>query len=180
MLKFDKNMFEWPRIKRMLGSQAVEDLDDFLDKLPLRAGIVPLVLTCFMWLVAGGAVLFSYDKAIELHNIQKDLIEAQSLTPTVPRVVRTAIPQDVLVDHIDRVKEYYSNVTVEYRAGAIYISALGTSLYNDWRGAMDAVSMGDKDWRAEVKEMCVGRDCSGVKLSAVMTVEKLDIVSSGQ
>ncbi len=172
----ESNLLEFERIKRLLGPQAIKDLDVFLDNLPIRAGFVPLAGSAFIWAIAALAILFTYMKSTEVYELQQELSQAEALRPIVPDLRFVKLNEAAVTPIANRISSAYGNVSIRVqRNGEVEIFARTTADFVEWRAAVDAFAYTEKNLRLRVVEMCAGRECSGAQLQLKMALERIDI-----
>lgn len=168
--------FDWRVLKRYFNAEAVKDLDRFLDALPRRTGKLSLIAAAVMWTAAAIMILFAYTKSLEMTDIQKKLQEAEALTPSVPKIESSYVPDSVLQPFVQKMNKVYPNIRIDHRKGSkITIQANSTKLYTQWRAAIDHFAYGNGDWRVGIEEMCAGRECDGMPLMTTIRIEKVSI-----
>ncbi len=175
VLKSDKKV-NWGIVKRLFSSQTFKDFDKFLDALPRRAGLSPIIAAGVMWVAAGVSILFAYTKSMEMSEIQKQFLEAEALTPSVPKIEAIKISDAELEPFVLKLAKVYPNLRINFRRGGkVSVQANSTKLYTQWRAAIDHFSYGRSGWRVAVEEMCVGRECEGMPLFATIRIEQVSI-----
>ena len=167
--------FNFAKLMKYANPAAMKDLDVFLDNLPKRAGINGIIVASIIWGIAGAALLMTYTKSVNLKELRKELTESQALMPIIPTISYTSVSEALIKPHIDKMKTVYKNLTIEMSGPDIKIGAASTRDFASWRAAIGDIAYGGSGWRVQLKEMCAGRDCQGVPLHAVLSVQQLDI-----
>lgn len=159
-----------------MSSQSFKDLDKFLDALPRRVGLTPIIAAGVMWVAAGVSILFAYTKSIEMSDIQKQFLEAEALTPSIPKIETKKVNDTELEQFALKLAKVYPNLRISFRRGGkVTVQANSTKLYTQWRAAIDHFSYGREGWRVAIDEMCVGRECEGMPLFATIKLEQVSI-----
>lgn len=167
--------FNFRKLAKYANPESLKDLDVFLDNLPVRAGMNGIIVASIIWAIAGASLLVSYSKSVNLKELHKELTESQASLPKVPVISYSPISEALIRPHIARMKDVYKNLTIEITGTDVKIAAASTRDFAAWRAAIGDVSYGGNGWRVQLKEMCAGRDCQGVPLQAILSVQQLDI-----
>lgn len=165
----------WRKVAAMADPQSVKDLDAFLDKLPQRAGMTGIIAASIIWGVAGLAVLFAYTNSVDLQQLRREMTQAEAMRPTVPTISYAPVSAEQVKQQADKIKALYKNVIIDVQGDTVTISAPMTRDFPAWRAAIGDLGYGNSGWRVQVKEMCVGRDCMGGSLKAVLSIQQLNI-----
>ena len=167
---------EISRIKRYLNPQVLKDLDQFLDNLPIRAGLAPLIGAATIWIIAALAILFSYTKVTELVELQQELLKTEALRPSVPTITFLKIDNKTIEPIVEKIDQLYRGAQVKMlRDGTIEVKANTTAQFPQWRAAIDALTYANRSWRLKFEELCTGRECEGSPLQAKVKLESIDI-----
>ena len=163
--------------KKYTGPQAIKDFDDFLDMLPINAGYNALVAAGISLLVGVAAVWFASSETEKVSKLHASLMEVQALQPPIPILNYTPVNATALKALADKVAATYKGVTINTGTGGdATVSAQDTDFFPQFLAAVSYLRQGGKNWKAEIDTMCVGRDCTGAKLSVKL---KLTVASVG-
>lgn len=163
-------------IKKYTSPQAIKDLDSFLDALPLNVGYNGLIIAGFAWLLAGSAVLFASMETEKVSKLHTSLMEVQALQPPIPILKYIPVTQDNLKTLSEKISQTYKGVVLaSTAAGEVTLSAQDSDYFPQFLAAISYLQRGGKNWKVKVDTMCVGRECTGPKLSAKLKVETVRI-----
>lgn len=170
-----KKGFNFAKLMKYANPNSMKDLDVFLDNLPTRAGMNGIIVASIIWGIAGAALLMTYTKSVNLRELRKELTETQAVTPSVPSISYNPIAAGLIKPQIDRMKTVYKTLTIEMVGADVKIAAASTRDFAAWRAAIGDIAYGGNGWRVQMKQLCAGRDCKGVPLQALLSVQQLDI-----
>ncbi|MDD9899866.1 MAG: hypothetical protein OXT65_02685 [Alphaproteobacteria bacterium] len=162
-------------LKRWTNPQAIKDLDRFLDALPLNVGYNALIAAGMAWIIAGVTVFFTVVESGRVSELRAELMKVEALKPPIPVLTYSAPPQKSLQDLQDKIKETYTEVGMVISGNQVTLSASDTQFFPEFLAAVNYLQNGGKNWRVQISSMCVGRDCTGSKLSAIMKVEMVRV-----
>ena len=165
----------WKKLLSYFNPQSVKDLDQFLDKLPVRAGMNSIIVASIVWAIAGAALLFVYNKSVDIQEMRKELSQAEALRPTVPTLLYKPVDVTAVTPHIDKIKKIYPKLQIVQNGSDVKILSQSTRDFSAWRSAINDIAYGATSWRAKVKTFCAGRDCVGGPLQAELSIQELDI-----
>lgn len=168
---------DWNALKRYTSPQGVKDFDEFLDALPLNAGYNALIAAAIAWLLAGTAVFFTSMQVETVSKIRTELAKVEALKPPIPVIQYTPVPEAALKDAQKKISDTYKGITFAGSSAGLTVSAQDTDYFPQFLAALNTLQNGGKNWRATITSMCVGRDCTGSKLSATV---KLEIARVGE
>lgn len=168
--------FDWRVLQRFVSPQAANDLNNFLEKLPGRAGHTVLIASGIVWGAAGALGLYTAVQTQQYVAMRAELMETQALEPTVPSIRDVPVNPAEISSFAETMSGIYPNLKIESQGGAIKISAANTSFFGQFREAVGHVQNGGSGWRVNVSNMCVGRECSGRgKLEATLRINKVSV-----
>jgi hypothetical protein len=162
-------------LKGYLRPKAVKDLDNFLDHLPKRAGILPLAIAGVVWVSAAGAILFTSTQIEQFQTIRMEMSKAEALTPTVPEIIYAPVAKSSIEPAVERMRNVYPNLTFDVKTESVLISGNTTRYYDQWRAAISHLSSIDDRWKLKIDNLCVGRECSRSDLFAEVNIAQVDI-----
>ena len=168
---------KWGKINRgifrkYINPQAVKDLDSFLDAMPLNVGYNALIAAGLAWVLGGGAVLFASMETEQVSKLHSNLMEVQALRPPVPVLKYTPVSQQILRDLTKKITETYKGIRITVNSnGIVTLNAQDTDYFPQFLAAISYFQRGGKNWKVKINTLCVGRDCTGSKLSANLKIE---------
>jgi hypothetical protein len=163
-------------IKRYLSPNAYRDLDTFLEELPMRAGQSIIIAGVAAWLMAGMAVVFVTMQANHIMGLRADILKAEALKPTVPIISKVPVDGEEVATFVKKLGELYPQVNVSSTTNRIEIRGASTDKYGAFREAVGHAFNGGKDWRLNVEELCVGRECkNNLGLFGAFSVNRLRV-----
>lgn len=176
-MKFD---FDYRKLQKYASPQAFNDLNDFLESLPVRAGQGVLIAAGIAWAVAGFAIFYAIIQAQQVAELRTELLKAEALVPQVPKIVRESVPDQKIKAFAARVDKAYQNVKVVSSGNTIKVTSGNGRFFGAYREAIGHLFNGGdsrlgETWRIDVKSMCVGRECKGNFLNGEFTVYKLAV-----
>lgn len=172
--------FNMGTLKRLTDPKTAGDLNIFLEKLPQNTGQTALIAAGVVWTVAAALGLFTMMKTQELIKMRNDLRETSALQPNVPRIADKPVSAAQVKDFATTLSQLYSmhDLKVKSQQSAIYITASDTSAFGAFREAVGHVQNGGNGWRVNVDRLCVGRECQGDKLAALLKISKVKVENS--
>lgn len=177
LLTDSKNLkqINWKKLSSYANPQAIKDLDQFLDRLPARVGMNNIIVASIVWAIAGASLLFVYTKSVDIQQMRKELTQAEALRPTVPVMSYTAVSAEAIAPHIAKIKTIYPRLEITQSGNEIKVISSSTREFVSWRAAINDIAYGANGWRAQVKDFCAGRECTGGPLQASLTIQELNI-----
>lgn len=170
------NKFDFRALQHLFSSKAADDLNRFLENLPKYTGQTVLLAATIVWISAGVVGLFTTVQIQRYTELRAELEEAEALKPIVPEISETPVSKEQLETFVERAKEAYRGVKIELKGkNTIRISAKATSNYTEFREAVGHVLSSGHVWKITLDEMCLGRECSGQKLMAVLRVSEIKV-----
>lgn len=171
----DLSKIDWRSVQRYASPQAMKDFDRFLDAMPLNVGYNALIAAGIIWLVAGASVLFTSMEVEKVSKLRAELMEVEALQPPIPTLKHIAVPKAALDQVVKNVGETFKGISLITTDGEVTVSAADTDFFPQFLGAVSFLQNGAKSWKVKISTMCVGRDCSGSKLSANFKVETVRV-----
>ena len=158
-----KNSFDWRVLKRYTSSESFNDLNNFLEKLPDNVGTTLLSIGGAAWLLAGATIMFANIESIKVQELQAELYKKQALTPNVPTVTTQQVSTEQIEAFVARLQKQFErfDITINVdRDGSVLIQGREGRQYGAFREAVGHLQNGGSDWRVNVKEVCVDRECT--------------------
>lgn len=171
--------FDWRALQRFFSPQAADDLNAFLEKLPVNVGQTMLVICGIVWVGAAGLGLYTTVKMQEFAQLRNDLEAAQSVVPKVPDIKDQPVAPDQVKNFVDNISKVYANLKITAQGSVIEISARSTAQYGEFREAIGHIQNGGAGWRVNLESLCVGSECVGEQLKARMKINKVTVDYDG-
>jgi hypothetical protein len=163
-------------LKRYFSPGAYKDLDVFLEQLPMRAGKLVIIAGVTAWLVAGCCIVYVVTQANHVMGLRADILKAETLKPTVPVITQVPVDGPEVDAFAKHLVELYPQIQVMAQGNRIEIRGQTTDKYGAFREAVGHTFNGGTDWRLNVEEMCVGRECkANTALYGAFTVYRLRV-----
>ena len=164
-------------LQRLADPKAAGDLNHFLEKLPQNVGNAALIAAGVAWTFAAALGIMTMVKTQQMIELRAELKETQALKPLVPKVSDKPVNAAVVKAFADTMTDMYSvyGVKVNAKGPAIYITANSTGPFGAFREAIGHVQNGGSGWRVSVEKLCVGRECKGDKLAALLKVNQVSV-----
>lgn len=163
-------------VQRYTNPQAMKDLDQFLDALPVTAGYNALIAAGMAWALAGGAVLFASAEVSNASKLRAEMAKVESLQPPIPVLQYVPVPKDGIERVSKKLMESYKGVTVAVSGpGKALVSASDTDFFPQFLAAISTLENGGKNWKVSLDKLCVGKDCKSAKLSADLKIESVRV-----
>lgn len=154
-------------------------MNKFLEKLPQNTSNVFLIMTAVVWGAAATVGLYVTVKVQSLTELRAEYQEAQALQPHVPQVSNVAVPPADVKDFTARIAEIYLDLAIKPAGAKIELSSSSLINFGQFREAVGHVQNGGSGWRVNVESLCVGKECRGQPLSAVLRINKVKVVEAG-
>ena len=167
--------FDWRSLQRYLSPQAAYDLNDFLERLPQKAGNTVLIAAGISWAAAAMFGLYTTIQIQSLTEMRHELKEVTALKPMLPKIRNVPVSQEEVAALSSGMENMYPGLRIKRQGAAIYISAQSTASFGEFREAVGHVQNGGTGWRVSVDRLCVGRECPKEKLAALLKINKVDI-----
>ena len=174
MKKLDLNSLN-ASINKYLSPQGMNDLNRFLEQMPLRAGYGVLIAGGIVWLLSGIAVVYATTIAKEVADIRTELIKSEALKPVVPQIITSDVPANEINGFVDRVDQLYRDVTIVASGNKLNVSSQSGRFFGAFREAVNHAYNGGQGWRLTLESLCVGRECEGGFLQGRFAVNRLKV-----
>lgn len=163
-------------INKYLSPQGMNDVNRFLEQMPMRAGYGVLIAGGIVWFVAGLAVVYATTIAKDVAGIRTELIKSEALKPVVATLVRQPVPANKVEAFADLVNPLYRDVNIKSAgAGKLSVSASSGRYFGAFREAINHAYNGGQRWRLSLESLCVGRECKGGFLTGTFKVNTLKV-----
>lgn len=174
MSKFDLKQLN-ATINKYLSPQGMNDMNLFLEQMPMRAGYGVLIAGGIVWLIAGLAVVYATTVAKDVAEIRTELIKSEALKPVVPKLVKTPVPTGAVEQFVERVNPLYKDVKINGSGGKINVTSNSGRYFGAFREAINHAYNGGQRWRLSLESLCVGRECTGGFLQGSFSVNTLKV-----
>ncbi len=171
----DFKSFDWRSLQKYLSSQSANDLNAFLEKLPVLAGQSALYAAAIAWASGAAIGLFATVQAKKLTELRATLKETQALKPSVPVIHDVPVPLAEMEKFVTTLSGIYTDLRITQQGSSINIAAPSTANFGQFREAVGHVQNGGNGWRVTVDQLCVGRECDKDKLMATLKVNKVSV-----
>ncbi len=172
-MKLDK--FDFRALQHLFSSNAANDLNRFLENLPKYTGQTVLIAAAIVWVSAGVVGLFTTVQIQKYTDLLAELEQAEALKPIVPRIDKKPASADLVESFVERAKDAYRGIDMEANGNTITLKANSTGNYTEFREAVGHVLSSGNMWKISLDNMCLGRECSGQKLKAVLKVSEIKV-----
>lgn len=163
---------DWSAFRKYTSPQAIKDLDSFLDAIPLNVGYNALIAAGLAWVLGAGAVFFTSMETEKVSKLHGNLMEVQALQPPVPVLKYIPVSQQVIQILAKKITETYKGVVITVNSdGMVTLSAPDTDYFPQFLAAISYLQRGGRNWKVKIKTLCVGRDCSGSKISTSLRID---------
>jgi hypothetical protein len=153
----------------------MNDMNLFLEQMPMRAGYGVLIAGGIVWLIAGLAVVYATTVAKDVAEIRAELIKSEALKPVVPKLVKTPVPAADVKKFVERVNPLYKDIAISGSGGGINITSGSGRYFGAFREAINHAYNGGQRWRLSLESLCVGRECKGGFLQGKFSVNTLKV-----
>lgn len=175
-MAFGTKKIDMAILKKAMDPKAAGDLNDFIEKLPQNAGQTVLIAAGIAWAMAGALGLYASVQATSLTELRADLMEAEALTPIVPRIQDVPIATEEVTAFSEEAKKAYPNLSFSVSGSTIIITSSSTSDFGMFREAVGHMQNGGSGWRVSLDKLCVGRECDKThKLAVALRVNKVSV-----
>jgi len=171
----DFKSFDWRSLQKYFEPKAANDLNAFLEKLPHTAGQTVLIAGGIAWMAAGALGLYTALQVQAMTKLRAELKEVTALKPPVPVLRDVPVPQKEVTDFAQVLSKTYPLLEIKQQGPNIQIVAKSTSQFGTWREAIGHVQNGGAGWRVTVDKLCVGRECAGNQLGALLKINKVSV-----
>lgn len=167
--------YNWRGLKKLASPHAADDLNKFLEKMPVNVGQTMLIIAAVAWASAAGLGLFVTVQLQQLTELSAKLDDAEALKPIVPTITNEAINAAEVKAFVDSIKDVYRDITIRDNGSTIVLTSTSTANFGQWREAVGHVQNGGSGWRVNVERLCVGRECEREPLAAALTINKVSV-----
>lgn len=175
-MAFGTKKLDMSLIKKAMDPKAAGDLNAFIEKLPQNAGQTALIAAGIAWAMAAALGLYASVQATSLTELRAKLMEAEALTPIVPKIQDVPIAAEEIKAFSDEAKKAYPNLLFEVNGSSILITSSRTGDFGMFREAMGHMQNGGSGWRVSLDKLCVGRECDqNHKLAVALKVNKVSV-----
>jgi len=171
-MKLDMNS-----LNKYFSAQSFNDLNAFIESMPLRAGYGVLIAAAIVWLMAGLAVVYATTVATNVAEIRTELIKTEASKPLVPKISEIKVSADEVKSFVEKVDPLYKDVIITSDNGNIKFNANSGRFFGAFREAINHAYNGGQGWRLSLQSLCVGRECEKQGfLNGEFTVHRLTVV----
>lgn len=175
-MALDLKKLDMSLVKKMMDPKAAGDMNVFLEKLPQNAGKTVLIAAGIAWAMAAALGLYASIQAKSLTELRAKLMEAEALTPIVPKISDVPISSEEVKTFVEKTKGAYPNLAFEVNGSSILITSSSTGDFAMFREAIGHMQNGGSGWRVSLDKLCVGRECDkNFKLAVSLKVNKVSV-----
>lgn len=171
----DFKSFDWRSLQRYFSAQASSDLNDFLEKLPQKAGQTVLVAAGMAWAAGLTLGLYTTVQTQSLIEVRSELQNVSTLKPLVPVIRNVPVPQAEINNFGSSLATTYPDIVVKAQGPSLYLSSQTTALFGQFREAIGHVQNGGDGWQVSMDRLCVGRECDREKLAVLLKISKVSV-----
>ena len=175
----DLQSFDWRSLKKYTSPQASSDLNKFLEKLPQNTNQTLLIIMGIAWACAGALGLYTSLQMRSFTELRAELQEMEAVKPSVPTLKNIAIDRNEVLRFTEQMKKTYRNIDVSAKSSSVVLHSNNTAYFGQFREAIGHVQNGGSGWKIEIDQLCVGRECKGKQLSAVLKLNKISVENPG-
>lgn len=163
-------------LQRYTNAHAIKDLDKFMDDMPTNVGYNALIAAGLAWLIAGASVVFTTIEIGKVTSLRTEMMKIETLQPSIPVLKYTPVAKTEIDNIGKKIEEtYYGVKVISSGEGEATVSASDTDNWPQFMAAINTLQNGAKNWKIKFSTLCVGRDCTGSKLSAVVKIDYVRI-----
>jgi hypothetical protein len=167
--------FDFRSLNRFFTSQASDDLNRFLEKMPQNAGNAVLIAAGIAWASAAAFGLFAMMQTKQLTELKAELQTTEALKPIVPTLKMVDISKDELTALVTSLKAVYTGMLVTSTGSTLTIQSRDTAQFPQFRELLGQVANGGVGWKVSIDSFCVGRECAQNSLEAKLKIQKMQI-----
>lgn len=167
-------------LKKMMQPQAANDLNAFLERMPIMVGQQVLVAGGIAWAMAGALGLYTFVETGKMMELRKELRDTKALTPVVPKIKDIPVSSEEVAKFAKDMSDTYRGLAIKSQGSSLYITATDTSRFAEFREAIGHVQNGGQGWRVSIDRLCVGRECDKDKLAALLKINKVSVEKPSQ
>jgi len=176
MSKFDFKAMN-AAINKYLSPQGMNDMNKFIEQMPMRAGYGVLIAGGIAWFFGGLAVVYATTVAKDVAEIRSELIKSEALKPVVATLVRQPVPASDVSAFVEKIDPLYRDIDIKASGSKITVSSSNARYFGAFREAINHAYNGGQRWRLSLESLCVGRDCQsqGGFLNGTFNVNTLKV-----
>ncbi len=163
------------KINKYLSPQGMNDMNKFIEQMPMRAGYGVLIAGGIAWFIGGLAVVYATTVAKDVAEIRAELIKSEALKPVVASLVQQPVPALEVADFVERTNPLYSDITITANGSKISLMSGSGRYFGAFREAINHAYNGGQRWRLSLESLCVGRECEGGFLTGTFNVNTLKV-----
>lgn len=167
--------FDFRSLNKYLSAKAADDFNRFIETVPQNAGKTALLAAGIAWAAVAALGLFSMLQTQKITELRGQLEASEALTPLVPVIKMTAVPDTEITAFVDKAKILYPGLTLTNSANVITVQSQDTSSYAQLREMMGHVVSGGNGWKVSINSLCIGRECPQRAMDAALRIEKVTI-----
>jgi len=167
--------FDWRSLKKYTSPQASADLNKFLEKLPQNTNQTMLGIMGVAWVCAAALGLYTTLQMQSFTELRTELQEMEAVRPVVPQLKNIAASANDVARFVKQTEKTYRNVKISAKKSSVVLEAKNTAFFGQFREAIGHVQNGGSGWKIEIDRLCVGRECKGSHLSAILKVNKISV-----
>lgn len=169
------NGLNWHSVNKYMSSQAIDDFNTFLEKLPLNTNKTVLIIVGIVWGCGAALGLYTTVKMQEFARISVEYGEEKALVPKVPAIKDNPVSPAEVTKFVDELQETYKGLEIKANASIIVVRSKSTAQFGEFREAIGHVQNGGVGWRVNIDRLCVGRECLQFPLSASLKINKVSV-----
>jgi hypothetical protein len=175
-MAFGTKKIDMTLVKKAMDPKAAGDLNAFIEALPQNAGQTVLIAAGIAWAMAGALGLYASVQATTLTELRGKLMEAEALTPIVPKIQDVPISTEEVTAFSKDAEKAYPNLTFSVNGSTIIITSPRTADFAMFRESVGHMQNGGSGWRVSLDKLCVGRECDqSHKLAVALRVNKVSV-----
>lgn len=165
------------KLNALFSPAGMRKVNAFLEQLPTRLGLNILILAAVVW---GGVALLVFYTSLQakaLTELKAELTKADAMKPSVPELASVPVTKEEIEKYVKVAQAQFGGLTISSDAGVINVTAPNTALYGRFREMVLQSFNAGKNWRVNVKTLCVGRECidKGGGLQGTFTVNRFSV-----
>ena len=167
--------FDFRSLNRLFTSQASDDLNKFLEKMPQNAGNAVLIAAGIAWASAAAFGLFAMMQTQQLTTLKGELQATEALKPIVPTLTMVDVSKEEIATLATSLKAVYTGLLVTPNNNILTIQSRDTAQFPQFRELLGQVANGGLGWKVSIESFCVGRECAQNALDAKLKIQKMKI-----
>jgi len=174
----ESKKFNWKSLNKFVSPKAMDDMNDFIERLPQNTSKSLLIITAAIWGCVAVLGLYTTVKMQEFSELSVERDNAKALLPAVPKIQDKPVRARDVQSFVDELQKIYKGLEIKGNSSNIIIRAKSTSLFGQFREAIGHVQNGGLGWRVDVEKLCVGRECKQFPLSASLKINTVSVERS--